>query len=240
MRSIVLCGGYAQRLLPISEFIPKPLLFVNGKPILDHIVDKIIEIGIKDIAISTNKRFEKHFIYYSRTRTDASFNIIVEPTVNENGKFGAVKGIKYALDKLEDDNYLVIAGDNYFTFDLKKMKEIFLENNETTIGVFDVKNLEEAKRFGVVLLDPKGYIKEFEEKPEDPKSTLVSTAIYFFPKDIKTWIDEFIHKTGRADQPGKLIKWLVKNRRVYGVKLEGEWYDIGTIDTYREIFYRTM
>ncbi len=240
MRSIVLCGGYAKRLLPISEFIPKPLLFVNGKPIIDHIVDRIVGIGIRDIAISTNKRFEKHFNYYSKTRNDANFNIIIEPTLNEDGKFGAVKGIKYALDRLEDDDYLVIAGDNYFTFDLKKIKEFFLKNMDTTIGLYDVKNIEEAKRFGVVSLDPNGYVKEFEEKPEKPKSTLISTAIYFFPKDIKIWIDEFMYKTGRVDQPGRLIKWLVENRRVYGVKLEGEWYDIGTIDTYREIFYHSI
>lgn len=240
MRSIVLCGGYAKRLLPISEFIPKPLLFVNGKPIIDHIVDRIVEIGIRDITISTNKRFEKHFIYYSKTRNDANFNVIVEPTFDEEGKFGAIKGMKYALDRLEDDDYLIIAGDNYFTFNLKNIKEFFIKNKETTIGLYDIKDLNEARRFGVVSIDSEGFVREFEEKPENPKSTLVSTAIYFFPSEIKEWIDEFISKTGKADQPGRLIKYLVENKRVYGVVLDGEWYDIGTIDTYRELFYRTL
>ncbi|MEM1654025.1 MAG: sugar phosphate nucleotidyltransferase, partial [Thermoplasmata archaeon] len=64
MDAIILSGGFAKRLLPISEFIPKSLFPLGGKPILDHIIQKLNAIGIRKIYISTNKKFSDQFEYF--------------------------------------------------------------------------------------------------------------------------------------------------------------------------------
>ncbi len=109
MDGIILSGGFARRLVPISEFIPKPLLPLGGKPILDHIVEKLISINVKKIYLSVNKKFADQFQYYISLRKNIDMDLIVEPTLAEEEKFGAIRGLSYAFQHVKSDSYVTIS-----------------------------------------------------------------------------------------------------------------------------------
>lgn len=189
MDALVLCGGFATRLEPITFFIPKPLLPVGGRPIIDYIVDDMVDIGVDSLIFSTNRKFADQFEYWINHRKAAkleggSIKLVVEPSVHNGEKFGAIKGINYTIDKAGINNdLLVVAGDNFYTFSLAELVSHFNKYRVPTVALYDVKSLEEAKKLGVVSVQGDKVVS-FEEKPEKPKSTLISTGIYIFPKEM--------------------------------------------------------
>ncbi len=240
MDALILCGGFATRLEPISLFMPKALLPIGGRPLLDHIVDDIAKNGINKIVIATNKKFADQFEYWIDNRnsknSDIKLDLIIEPSLHNNTKFGAIKGMKYAIDKAKlDDDLLIVAGDNYYDFSLVNLINEFKTNKAPILCVYDVSSLDEAKKFGVVAME-NGVITDFSEKPNEPKSTLISTGIYLFEKSHVKQIDNYLMNGNNPDSPGYFIQWLSKNTKIKGVVGKGSWIDIGTIDSYKKVF----
>ena len=239
MDALILCGGFATRLEPITLFMPKPLLPVGGKPLVDYIIQDLDKLDINRIVIATNKRFEDQFEYWVNNKNknrEKKIELVVEPALSNNVKQGAIKGMKYSVEKAGlNEDLLVIAGDNYYDFSLGDVVEKFNSQKAPIICVYDIRSNEDAKRFGVVKLN-NGVITNFCEKPEKPESTLISTGIYAFRKDEISLIDKYLSDNNNPDSPGYLIQWLIKNTSVYGVVCEGTWADIGTVDSYKKIF----
>ena len=122
---------------------------------------------------------------------------------------------------------MVIAGDNLFEFSLEGTKELFEKKKSATIALYDVKDVELAKLYGVVSIDSNNKIVDFQEKPEQPKSTLISTGIYFFLGKTLKSIKEYVEKSGSADKTGSFIQWLYNKEEVYAYTEDEPWYDIG-------------
>ncbi|MDE1823623.1 MAG: NDP-sugar synthase, partial [Candidatus Micrarchaeota archaeon] len=80
----------------------------------------------------------------------------------------------------------------------------------------------------------------FEEKPERPKSTVVSTGIYLFPREMLGKFSEYVKDGNNPDAPGYFLQWLIKNDEIHGVIYDENWFDIGTIDTYKKVFDQYM
>jgi glucose-1-phosphate thymidylyltransferase len=110
----------------------------------------------------------------------------------------------------------------------------FAKGKGIAIAVKDVKTRELAKLYGVVMLDKKGRVVEFEEKPPAPTSTLISIGLYFFPKDSVALIRQYLAEGRNQDQPGNYIQWLHSQRPVYAYTIKGQWFDIGNIDSYNK------
>ena len=247
MEAIVLCGGFAKRLEPLGEFVPKALLTLNGRPLVDYIVSNLGKIeDVNRIIISTNQKFEDQFNYWIELKRNSGFKkkleLVVEPTQDNDSKLGAVKGMAYAKRKAKvNEDLLVILGDNFYTFNLRHILKGMQRHKEPSIVAYDIGSKEGASRFGVVKVDSKGIVEEFEEKPEKPKSSLVSTGIYFYPSASLGMLDEYVRSAGKADDIGHFIGWLSKKTQVRAiVPKSGEWFDIGTLDGYRQIFYSRM
>ncbi len=237
--ALILCGGYAKRLEPITTYIPKPLLPIGDKLMIDYILDGLIPNNFDRIIVSTNKKFEKQFRYWIAHRKavkNVHIELVVEPTMHEGEKFGAVKGIDYTIKTLGlNSDLLIVAGDNFHNFDLSKLMTKSKSDRKIVTALHNIKSLDEAKRFGVVSLEG-SIIKEFEEKPENPKSTLISTCIYAIPKEHLKKFDEYIANKNNPDSPGYFMQWLVKNKNdVHAVVYDDFWYDIGTHDSYKEV-----
>jgi len=235
MKALILAGGYARRLAPITDFIAKPLLPVGGRPIIEWIVEKLKNAGIKEIVVSTNSYYESQFRYWLKCRNE-DISLIIEPTKSEEEKFGAIRGMKYAMEKMGEDDYIVIAGDNFFDFSLADFVEFFKRIYKPVIAIYDVGDLERAKRYGTVLLDSSGRVIKMIEKPENPETTLISTACYAFPRGIDSFMDEYLKGENNPDSPGYFISWLTQRYEVYGYIFHGTWMDIGNIDEYRQAF----
>ncbi len=237
MKALILAGGYATRLMPVTKHIPKPLLPVNGKPIINHIIEEVDKLdSVDEIIISTNKKFENHFNFWKRgISTSKPLDIVVEPTLSEGEKFGSIKAIDYIIKRKKlNDDLMIIAGDNLFTFDLREFEKSFKKNRAPHVALYDIKKKELAKRFGVMKIDENNVVVEFEEKPSEPKSTLVSTACYIFPKEVLPLFDEYVSNGFNKDSPGFFLQWLYKKTNIIGYPFEGKWFDIGTLDAYDE------
>jgi len=235
MKALILAGGFAKRMGSIAEDTPKALLLLRGKPMLEHVLRKIEPLEqIDQIYISINKRFEQQFTEFLQHRTSSRFiKLVVENTMEEGEKLGSVGGIRHFLDKEDTtDPLLVIASDNIFDSGLFGMMLLYKRMKSPIVGLYDVNNMERAKRLGIASIDEKGRITDFEEKPEEPKSTLASTGIYIFTYPALKKVYPYL-ATNSGDRMGDFIKWLSEQEKVYGFVLQGKWYDIGSPEEYK-------
>lgn len=225
MRCIILAAGYATRLHPVAKHVPKPFLDVGGKPIIDHIVDKLKSLGVSKICAVTNDRF---FPLFDAWGTSQGVQVINDGTTSNEDRKGAVGDLVMALgESSEDEDVLVVGGDNLFEDDLQNLLKTAEEKKSVVIGVYDVKSAEEAKRFGVVATQG-SKVETLEEKPAQPKSTLISTLVYYLPKNVLPAVRKFAEQG--KDNAGELIKHLLKHTEVHSCTLSGRWADIGTLE----------
>ncbi len=236
MKAILLAGGFGTRLLPLTQNTPKALLPVGGKPIIDHVLAKILPLKPTRIYVLTNQKFSQQFATWAdRVPGNADIRIVVERSRHEHEKLGSIGALGQIIERegLSDD-LLIIAADNLFDCSLELLNASFQQRGQPTIGLYDVKEKEKAKRFGVVLLDRYSRITDFLEKPENPPSTLVSTGIYFFPKRILPLVLIYLKEGRNPDAFGNFISWLSITNEVVGTKLPSGsvWYDIGSPEAY--------
>ena len=235
IKTIILCAGFATRLYPLTLDRPKPLLPIAGKPIIEHILDKVEDISeIDEIFIVTNQKFFNNFRDWRKKNSFSKpIKIINDRILSDDDKLGAVGDIDFVVkeEKLYHDDVMVIAGDNLFDFDLKKLLDFFNEKKASVIALYDVKDKNLMKgKYGVVILDRDNKVIDLEEKPQDPKSTLASTACYVLSKDSIAVLEECFEKHQKLDNLGEFMKLLAKKGNLYGLTFTGKWFDVGDKD----------
>lgn len=182
MIAIILAGGYATRLQALSKNVPKPLLKVASKPIVEYIFDKLAEIeDIQYVIISTNLRFEQQFREWLGSNFERRVEIIADKSRSEEEKLGAIATLAQLTSGMSDD-CLIIAGDNLFTSSLRPMTRAFKDKSCAVVALYDIKDHELAKQYSTASIDAQGKIMGFSEKPAQPETTLVGTCIYILPK----------------------------------------------------------
>jgi glucose-1-phosphate thymidylyltransferase len=225
MKCLILAGGFATRLYPVTVNRAKALLEYKGKPIINHIVDKIPrDMGI---LVSTNKKFEADFSLWQQL-SGREVEILVEEALSEGQKLGAVSSLSYWIEsKSIGEDLLVIAGDNYFEFNLARFIASY-DNKHALVAVYDIVDRNKASQFGVVQLD--GHrIVQFQEKPASPESSLVATACYIFPRRIFPLLHQYCQQ-GRRDNLGSFIAYLIDKDEVHAYLFTEPWIDIGSVD----------
>ncbi len=240
MKAIVLAAGYATRLYPLTIDKPKALLPIAGKPILNHIVEKLEEISeINEIFIITNDKFYMNFIYWL-TQNEKNFGkkieILNDGTTSNETRLGGVGDLEFVIkEKKIDDDILVLACDNLFEDSLIDLIEFFKKKRTIINAIFELEEKEEAKKFGVVEIDKEGKIIEFEEKPQEPKTNLISGAIYIFPKESLKNMEGYMKNDKPKDGPGFLIQNFCKKQEVCAFIFKGKWFDIGCKEDYEKV-----
>ena len=239
MKVLILAAGYGTRLYPHTKYSPKPLLEIDKRPIINHLLDKLEELNdISRIVVVTNDRFFKHFqIWKDSIKTKYPICLLNDLTTNPQDKLGAIGDMHFAFSKEGFvDDFLVLGGDNLFKgslFDFIHFAE--RKSPYTTIGLFDIKNKRDACHYGVVSLDRENRIVELCEKPSKPKSSLVAMCLYYFPKEKVQLIEEYINNPLNCrDTAGTYINWLSSEDKVYGFIFKDSWFDIGHIDIYKK------
>ncbi len=229
MDAIILAAGYGTRLYPLTLNKPKPLLGVAGKPMMEHIIDKLEEISLNNIYVVTNSKFYTNFKEWSNNfKSRVPIEIINDGTLSNEDRLGAIGDVNFVINKKKiNDDIIVIAGDNLFEFPLKGILNLFKKMKSTTIALYNVKDIKLATLYGVVAIDDNSKIIDFQEKPKQPKSTLISTGVYFFPKKAISLIKEYVKKSTNADKTGSFIQWLYNKEKVYAYVTNKPWYDIG-------------
>jgi glucose-1-phosphate thymidylyltransferase len=103
-----------------------------------------------------------------------------------------------------------------------------------TIGVFDIRDIGAAVKFGVVGLGQDRKVTSFQEKPNNPVSSLIAMCVYYFPRQTIGFLAEYLRESQAVDAAGSYIKWLSEKKNVYGFQFSGKWYDIGSIESLEE------
>lgn len=227
MKCIILAGGFATRLWPLTENKAKPLLHLKDKPLVSHIVETLPpEI---EVIISTNAVFEQDFNEWIKEFPNRSIRIFVEDSGSDEAKKGALGATALAIQELKiEDDLMLLAGDNYFGFKMETFLAHF--QNRPLLAAYDIKDLNQAKKFGVVI-EKNGKAIEFQEKPDHPKSTLVSTGCFIFPQ--KNLVDILHYATLKNDDLGGIFEYLTQRGEEIDVfKFTDPWVDIGSYEAY--------
>lgn len=243
MKAILLCAGYATRLMPLTENCPKHLLEVKGKPIITHVLEKILDLPLDGIYVVTNNKFHTHFMEWRKKlpKLPMPVQVINDGTLSNEDRLGSIGDVHFVLEQEGiDDDLFIVNADNIFTFDLKPFHAAYMEK-KNVIALYDVGDLEEARKMGAPTLDDSGKVVGFVEKPEHPVSTEVSIGLYLYSRGVSRLVSQYIQdlkdKGLRPDTTGDFVAWLSTQVPTYTHTFGGEqdhWIDIGTPEQYEK------
>jgi glucose-1-phosphate thymidylyltransferase len=228
VKAIILAGGYATRLQPLTDDLSKCLLPVGGKPMVDWILEGIRVVDeIDEVHVVTNNRFARDFEHWATFKDGVTIHD--DGTSSNEDRLGAVGDVAFTLEQAEiDDDVLVIAGDNLFDYDLQDLVEFQRSKGvASAVAVHDVGDLGLASRYGIVEVAGDDRIVDFVEKPPEPASTLAATATYVFHREHVPLVGRYLAEGNAPDQAGSFVAWLQAREPVYAYWFTGVWLDIG-------------
>lgn len=239
MKSIILAAGYGTRLYPLTKDTPKPLLDIAGKPMINYITDKLEPIDIIDeIIVVSNDKFYSNFVEWKNNyQGKKKITILNDGSTCNDNRLGAVGDIHFAIQNKDiQDDVIVIGGDNLFEFSIVNLIDLFKQKNSSIVAVRDLIDKEKlANKFGVIELNDDFKIIGFEEKPENPKTSLASTCCYLFTKDDMGLFEKCIEENNKPDNTGDFIKYLSSQKNIYGYIFKEKWFDIGSFELLEEV-----
>ncbi len=235
MVAIILAAGYATRLYPLTENQPKCLLEVAGKTILDALCEKLDALeNLNRIVIVTNAKFYRILTDWSQKAPHrVRIEVLNDGTTSNDTRLGATGDLSFAIQQSKiDDDILLLASDNLFEEDLKGFTSfVHSQKNEICVAVYDIQDKNLAKNtFGVLELDAKSQVVSIEEKPAEPKSSLIGMGIYYLPKTKISRIGQYLADPEAKDAPGYFFRWLLDYEKIFGFRFKGLWYDIGNLE----------
>jgi len=222
MRAIIPVAGVGSRLRPHTYSVPKVLLNVAGKPIIGHILDKIIDAGFDEatIVIGYLGEMVKDYVL-------ANYKIKVD-FIEQEERLGLGHAIYISRHTFSRDPILIILGDTVFDVDLKKM----VTSGHSELGV---KHVEDPRRFGVAEMDGE-FITHLVEKPDNPKSHLAIVGLYYIKQPqimvdcLKEMIKSNVRTKGEYQLTDALQMMLDRGEKMRAFTIDG-WYDCGKPET---------
>jgi NDP-sugar pyrophosphorylase family protein len=223
-KAVILAGGKGTRLYPITKEIPKPLLPVKRRPILNCLIDLFYSFGIKDIAILINKDFREDFTWWKKRYYPKEKIKIVE----EKKPLGTFGGLWLLKNWLKNPNFFLTNGDELKKIDLRKMASFHQKlKTPATVALVKVKN---PKDYGVAICE-NGLILKFLEKPRNPPSKHINSGLYLLTLEIFNY-----HPGPKFSMIEKdLFPKLAKEKKLAGFKSNGPWMDCGNWKRYSEV-----
>jgi mannose-1-phosphate guanylyltransferase len=244
MRAMVLAAGLGTRLRPITFDMPKPMVPVLNRPVMEHILRLLGKHGFEQTIANLYwfpDLIEGHFGDGSGCGVSLSYS-------REEALLGTSGGVRNAADFLGDD-FLVISGDALTDIDLTAMRA-FHESHDG-IATLATKRVEDTSQFGVAITDAEGRIGGFQEKPQPSEalSDLANCGIYMFRKEI---FDYFpapgTSKAAKPGDPAGFADWamdvfprlLEGDVPFYSHEIDAYWNDVGNLDELRESTYDAL
>ena len=236
MKCLILAAGYATRLYPLTENFPKPLLDVNGKTILDWLIDDIDTLGaVDEYVVISNHKFAHHFEEWAKSKKQ-KITVVDDGTSTNETRLGAVCDIQFAIEKLSlDDDMLVIAGDNVLDFSLTRFIEYAQRKGTSSIMRYYEPETRKLVKSGVVTIDENDLVLDMAEKSPNPATNWCCPPFYFYSKADARLVKEGIASGCGTDAPGSYIAWLCKKSKVHAMEMHGKRYDIGNLESYEQV-----
>ncbi len=236
MRCVLLAAGYATRLFPLTKDLPKSLLSIAGKTILEHLITKIREVReIDEIVLVTNDRFVGQFRSFLQCLDDSGILVVNDGTRDNEHRLGAIGDVAIAVRAGNiNDDLMVLAGDNLFDFSLVNFVDFFHSSGTDCVTAYAESRVDALRRTGVAEIDALGRVLSFEEKPINPRFNDAVPPFYIYRKETVGLLDRYLLEGNDPDAPGRFIAWLVNKYPVSAFRFSGRRYDIGTLESYKE------
>ena len=223
MKALILAAGYGKRLEPLTKAVPKPMVPVANKPVMQYNIELLRKYGIKDITAIVHYFPEQVENYFG---DGSAFGINLKYSFEEEllGTAGGVKRMSQLAGI--DGTFIVISSDILTDVNINRM--LTYHKKKKAVATIALTPVSDVTQFGVVMLDEKDKITAFQEKPskEDARSDLVNTGIYIFEPEILDMINGNIRDFGR-----ELFPRLARDRELfYGYKMIEYWNDVGGIE----------
>ena len=250
-KALLLAGGYGTRLFPLSLRIPKAMVPVAGKPVLEHLVRVCSSAGITDIVVSlnTNQRVIEEY-FGDGSRFGCSISYAYEKTANDEDKLGAIGAIRYALEKTGGPaECVILGGDNvFYGLDVRAMREAHKKRGAAaSIALFSLSDPADATQYGIAQVDASGRLVRFVEKPKPDEvfSNKVATAAYYLEESflreyLPAYVERLKAQGKKADKLGDLWQHFVAELPLYGHAFAGMWGDTNNAKTYIEAHKQAM
>lgn len=245
--AMILAGGRGTRLKELTSKVAKPAVYFGGKyRIIDFPLSNCANSGIDVVGVLTQYESVLLGTYVgsgTKWGLDGNNSLAAILPARERGEVGATwyagtadaiyQNISF-LDQYDPEYVLILSGDHIYKMDYEEMLNVHKEKGaDLTVAVLNV-SLKEASRFGIMNTDDKGYIYEFEEKPEKPKSTLASMGIYIFSyKELRKYlIADAADENSKHDFGMNIIPaMLADKKKLYAWTFDGYWKDVGTVES---------
>jgi len=240
-KAVILAGGRGTRLYPVTKEIPKPLLPVKGKPIINYLIELFQNQGMKEIAVLINKNFQEDFIWWKKRYypSAGSGQAPQIKLVEESEPLGTFGGLFFLKNWLGENPFFLTNGDELKKINLIKMSEFHKElKSPATIALVKV---PDPQHYGVVICKD-GKVEEFLEKPspsqiskkfgegKNPSSKYISSGLYLLSPEVFK-----IHPGPKFSMiESDLFPKLAKEKRLAGFKFQGKWMDTGTWERYEK------
>lgn len=236
MKCIILAAGYATRLYPLTKNFPKPLLKVGNKTILDWLIDDVSNCKqIDEYVVISNHKFYDHFVEWKNSRKE-KIVVLDDNTSSNETRLGAVRDIQFAIEKLNlNDDLFILAGDNLTDFSFTHFTDYFFKKNASVIMRYFEKEKSVLQKCGVMKIDQTDKVLELVEKPKEPASNWGCPPFYIYHKKDIPLVKKGIESGCGVDAPGSFIAWLCEKSTVYAFEMVGKRYDIGDIESYKEV-----
>lgn len=221
--AIIMAGGYGTRLKHLTKAIPKPMVPVAGRPVLEHIVDHLEDHGIDEAAMALHYLPQVITGHFGERRGKMRFKYSISPD-----DYGTAGAVRRASQHTSDNPLLVLSGDVLSSFNLSRLMDFHFEKRSLfTMGLVKV---NDPSQYGVVHTDDAHRIVGFVEKPKDypEKTCWVNAGIYVIDRSLLSHIpDQEFFDISRHFIP----KLMANGIDLHGSKLDGHWFDVGTPQT---------
>lgn len=227
MKAVVMAGGKGTRLRPLTVNLPKPMVPVVGKPVMEHIVELLKKHGIVDIVVTLQFMPEVIRGYFG-DGTSMEMNISYAVEDSPLGTAGSVRNVQSFLGK---ETFLVISGDALTDINLTDL--IDFHKRKGALATVCLKSVENPLDFGLVITNAEGRIERFLEKPDWSQvfSDTINTGIYVLEPEIFDYIEPQREVDFARNVFPKLLK---QGQNLYGYTADGYWCDIGNLEQYRQ------
>lgn len=227
MKGIILAGGLATRLYPLTYATNKHLLPVYDKPMIFYPIETLVRAGVRDVMIVTSGPHAGHFIRVLKNGQEFGLRHL-EYAYQENPQGGISDALSYAEDFADNGPVVVILGDNTTDADISSAVENFKKGS-----VMFLKKVPDPQRFGVPVFDPKdpSRVIKIEEKPRKPKSDYASSGVYIFDNKCFDHIRSLKPSKRGELEVADLQNAYIKRGEMTWHELDGFWSDAGTFDS---------
>lgn len=224
MKGIILAGGLATRLRPLTLVTNKHLLPVYNQPMIYFPLKAMVKAGINEVLLTSSPDHAGDFANLLKAGED--FNLRLYYAIQQNPTGGIANALLLAREFAKGEKILVILGDNIFNYDLKPIIEKF-ESKEKGAVVFGVEIEKNASQYGIIEMDHGGKVLSIEEKPENPKSNIAQAGIYLYDDRVFDFISQ-LKPSARGQLEVSDLNNIYAKEGSLSCSLLDWWIDAGT------------